>query len=52
MTNRERLMSLSDIELAQIIHDGKCSVCAHKNKYQFCLDSMCVDGIAEWLQKE
>ena len=48
MTNREWLNSLSDEELARVIHHTCCNCCIYVNDK--CGD--CEEGITEWLNKK
>lgn len=59
MTNREKICTMSDLELAQFLfYRGNCTgycygICAYQDRREKCHgDDHCIEGIVKWLNTE
>lgn len=54
MTNRDKIMSLSNIELAELLN-GNCGMCVYKGNGDgrcYSATPLCTEGIKKWLESE
>lgn len=53
MTNADKIRSMTDEELADILSEHECDKCIYRNLHYYeCEEKQCKDGILEWLEKE